>query len=217
MFGDTYDSAKKQDERQVGGYVRIDSEEMCEQSKKKNRSDVKLKKDLQLIYSKIHQNQQDFRDPTSPKHGDDENKNPTQIIMQKIMQKKIAAEENVATPKKDPPCFRKLAFSKAEIEKTFHNPIKQLTGLKDSSQQIVGDFVIGKQIGEGAYARVNDGILRSINKKIAIKIYDMKRLKGGNKEKAVEREIRLLKKMKHKNVVEFCNSIKTLTHVKKHC
>ena len=119
--------------------------------------------------------------------------------------------ENAATPKKDPPCFRRLAFNKADIEKPFCP--NRLAPPLSESEKVIGDYIIGRQIGEGAYAVVKDGVNRKTGEKVAIKVYDVKRLKGGHKAKAVEREIKLLKKMSHENVVGFFEAFRTVNHI----
>jgi len=126
-------------------------------------------------------------------------------------------EDIIKTPKKDPPCFRKLAFNKNDIEKFFNTnkPSAQIASHifeTNSDNKSIGDYIIGKQIGEGAYAIVRDGINKKTSEKVAIKIYDAKRLKGGQKAKAVEREIKLLRKMKHKNIVGFHGAFRTTNH-----
>lgn len=53
-------------------------------------------------------------------------------------------------------------------------------------------FVLGKQIGQGAYAVVRLALNKEDNKKYAIKIYDKSKLTDINRQKSVRREIKLL-------------------------
>jgi len=62
-------------------------------------------------------------------------------------------------------------------------------------------YFIGKRIGQGAYAVVKAGIDTRNNQKVAIKIYDKKNLKDIQRRKGVRREIKLLERMKHDNII----------------
>lgn len=199
--------------------MKIEAEEAPAPSPKKSYGGPqRLKKELQAIYAKIRHTQEDFaKAAASPRRdrptifqreSEKQNQHEEEPTTRKPVgfRRLLDNAENMVTPKKDPPCFRKLAFSKAEL----FGPVPGA-----DPQQCVGDYIIGRQVGEGAYAAVKEGTQRSTGERVAVKIYDMKRLRGGsiNKERAVEREIKLLKKMSHKNVVGFHASFRTLTHV----
>jgi len=52
--------------------------------------------------------------------------------------------------------------------------------------------VLGKQIGQGAYAVVRVATRKSDGKKFAIKVYDKSKLTDANRQRSVRREIKLL-------------------------
>ena len=52
--------------------------------------------------------------------------------------------------------------------------------------------MLGKQIGQGAYAVVRVATSKSDNKKYAIKVYDKSKLTDTNRQRSVRREIKLL-------------------------
>lgn len=54
----------------------------------------------------------------------------------------------------------------------------------------IEDYIIGNEIGRGAYAVVKSAVHRQSRKRVALKIYDKHTLTTGNKEKTVERESR---------------------------
>lgn len=62
-------------------------------------------------------------------------------------------------------------------------------------------YLIGKRIGQGAYAVVRAGIDTQTNKKVAIKIYEKVNLLDAQRRKGVRREIKLLERMNHENIV----------------
>ena len=66
-----------------------------------------------------------------------------------------------------------------------------------SDKSSLDDYIIGKQIGQGAYAIVRIGLHKILNKKVALKIYKKYKLEEPNRRKSVKREIKLMEKMKH--------------------
>jgi len=67
----------------------------------------------------------------------------------------------------------------------------------------VNQYILGKLIGEGTYAKVKEAIDTKTKRRVAIKIIKKRRLRTiPNGEQNVKREIAFLQKLKHKNVVE---------------
>lgn len=75
------------------------------------------------------------------------------------------------------------------------------------------DYIIGKQIGQGAYAVVRIGLHKPSNKKVAMKIYKKHKLLDPNRRKSVKREIKLMEKMKHPNIIRLYEVIDTSKYV----
>ena len=61
-----------------------------------------------------------------------------------------------------------------------------------SNKSSLDDYIIGKQIGQGAYAVVRVGLHKPTNKKIAMKIYKKYKLLDPNRRKSVKREFKLM-------------------------
>jgi serine/threonine protein kinase len=70
-----------------------------------------------------------------------------------------------------------------------------------SEKSSLDDYIIGKQIGQGAYAIVRIGLHKKLNKKVALKIYKKYKLEDPNRRKSVKREIKLMERMKHEHIV----------------
>jgi len=66
-----------------------------------------------------------------------------------------------------------------------------------SEKNNLDEYVIGKQIGQGAYAVVRVGLHKPTNKKVAMKIYKKYKLMDPNRRKSVKREIKLMEKMRN--------------------
>jgi serine/threonine protein kinase len=74
-------------------------------------------------------------------------------------------------------------------------------------------YVVGKQIGHGAYATVRLAYHKDLAKNVALKVYEKKKLVEPQRQKSVYREIRLLEKMSHPNVVKLYEAFDTRRHV----
>jgi len=82
-----------------------------------------------------------------------------------------------------------------------------------SENNNLDDYVIGKQIGQGAYAVVRIGLHKPTNRKVALKIYKKYKLEEPNRRKSVKREIKLMEKMKHPNIIQLYEIIDTHKYV----
>ena len=77
----------------------------------------------------------------------------------------------------------------------------------------VHNYMFGRQIGEGAYAVVRIATSRDNNQKYAIKVYDKTKLSDINRQRSVRREVVLLQKMNHPNIVKLIEAFETESHV----
>ena len=82
-----------------------------------------------------------------------------------------------------------------------------------ASKNNLDEYIIGKQIGQGAYAVVRIGLHKPSNKKVALKIYKKNKLEEPNRRKSVKREIKLMEKMRHQHIVELYEIIDTSKYV----
>jgi tRNA A-37 threonylcarbamoyl transferase component Bud32 len=71
------------------------------------------------------------------------------------------------------------------------------------------DYEVGRQLGQGAYAQVKEAVQKSMKRRVALKIYDKYRLLDPQRKNSVMREISLLKKLEHVNVVKLFETIST--------
>ena len=74
-------------------------------------------------------------------------------------------------------------------------------------------FVVGKQIGEGAYGSVRIALYTSMNKRIAIKVYEKKKIRESQRRRSVRREIKILQQIDHRNIVKIFDVFETNNHV----
>jgi len=73
----------------------------------------------------------------------------------------------------------------------------------------LSNYNIGVQIGKGAYAIVKSGVHKITGKKVAIKVYEKNRIADPQRKGCVEREIRILKRLSHENIVHLYDIIDT--------
>lgn len=71
---------------------------------------------------------------------------------------------------------------------------------KDPEQ--IGDFIIGKTLGKGTFGKVKLGIHIYTKDQAAIKILDKSMIKDSSDLERVNREITILKKLRHPHVVQ---------------
>lgn len=73
---------------------------------------------------------------------------------------------------------------------------------EESCQSAAGleDYLIGKVIGQGAYAVVRIGLHKTSDKCVAIKIYEKTKLMEPQRRKSVKREIKLMERMSHPHI-----------------
>ena len=81
-----------------------------------------------------------------------------------------------------------------------------LSSLKE--EEILCDFIIKEKLGEGAFGSVRLGVNRQTGEKVAIKILEKNRLKSEDKCR-IQREIKILKKLRHPNIVHLYSIIET--------
>ena len=78
-----------------------------------------------------------------------------------------------------------------------------------NKNEIICEFVIKNKIGEGAFGSVHLGINKQTREKVAIKILDKSKLKKIENKIRFEREIEILKQLKHPNIVQLYSVIET--------
>ena len=75
------------------------------------------------------------------------------------------------------------------------------------------EYNLGKEIGKGAYARVRFAEHKVTGQKFAVKIYDKFKLFDSQRRKSVRKEIKLLQKIKHPNIVQFIDAVDTIKNI----
>ncbi len=77
----------------------------------------------------------------------------------------------------------------------------------------MSDYTVGKEIGKGAYAVVKQCIHKPSGIIMAIKIYEKYKLLDSTRKTAVKREIDVLKKLEHKNILKLYEVIDGIKQV----
>ncbi len=84
-----------------------------------------------------------------------------------------------------------------------------------SGNLVVGmdNLVIGKQVGQGAYATVKVAFHRSLNREVALKIYDKARLLEPQRQKSVQREIKIMARVNNEFIAKLYEAFDTAKQV----
>jgi serine/threonine protein kinase len=80
-------------------------------------------------------------------------------------------------------------------------------------EEEMNHYEIYGELGKGAYGVVRMGLDKRINNKIAIKIYEKKKLDEPNKIKNLEREINILAELSHDTIAKIIDVIETQTEL----
>ena len=85
--------------------------------------------------------------------------------------------------------------------------------LTERHNGLISNYLIGKDIGKGAYAVVKYAIHKPTNRKVAIKIYEKSKFIEPNRLKNAQREIQILHKINHPNILKLYESIETEEYI----
>ncbi|KAJ7417790.1 hormonally up-regulated neu tumor-associated kinase-like protein [Pitangus sulphuratus] len=92
----------------------------------------------------------------------------------------------------------------------FFNKMPQETGKTFPHSKQVGNYLIGKLINKGSFAKVMEGLHIPTGEKVAIKVIDKKRAKQDSYVlKNMKREPRIHQMIKHPNVVQLYETLET--------
>jgi hypothetical protein len=86
-------------------------------------------------------------------------------------------------------------------------PVMRVAEIDDSGT--LPGYVLGPVIGEGGFCKVRSGIHQVTGAKTAVKLIDKSSLKNETERKRVSREISVLKKLNHKNIVRLFDVVET--------
>ncbi|KAI8593281.1 kinase-like domain-containing protein, partial [Geranomyces variabilis] len=77
-------------------------------------------------------------------------------------------------------------------------------------KKVLGDYQVGKTIGQGAFSKVKIGIHKETNQKVAIKIIDKRQVAAkAEKAKKLQLEVQLLMRLDHPNVIRLYQVMET--------
>jgi serine/threonine protein kinase len=71
------------------------------------------------------------------------------------------------------------------------------------------EYTIGGVIGKGSYAVVKSALCNANQQRVAIKVYDKVKLHDPMKKKNVQREIAILSKLGHPNIITLIRTIES--------
>ena len=70
------------------------------------------------------------------------------------------------------------------------------------NENLINDYTIKRTIGKGSFSKVKLGINKLTGEKVAIKIIDKKKIKINSDRERVQRELNIIKKLNHINIVK---------------
>lgn len=100
-----------------------------------------------------------------------------------------------------------------EIENMFIKDLHQSSKDSTSSHSRAREYELQKCIGQGAYAKVYKAIHLPTKTKVAIKLYEKSKLTEKLRQKSIKREIKILSRLNHPNIVNFIDCFATKNHI----
>ena len=82
-----------------------------------------------------------------------------------------------------------------------------------SSQNTIGDFIIGDKLGEGTFSKVCQGTHKTTKEKVAIKIMSKAQIKEPSDKIRIEKEINIQKRLHHNSIIQQYSIIETQTTI----
>jgi 5'-AMP-activated protein kinase catalytic alpha subunit len=89
------------------------------------------------------------------------------------------------------------------------NVIKQQVNQNNQMRKRVGQYLIGDTVGEGTFGKVKIAIHIPTGEKVAVKILEKRRIQDQADVRRVNREIKILKKAKHPNIIQLFEVLDT--------
>ena len=90
-------------------------------------------------------------------------------------------------------------------------PVMRLSDVDDSGS--LPGYVLGEVVGEGGFCKVRLGIHQVSGARTAVKLIDKTKLSSESDRKRVGREIRVLKRLSHKNVARLFDVVETASRI----
>lgn len=77
----------------------------------------------------------------------------------------------------------------------------------------VGKYILNKTIGQGTFGKVKLAVHSPTSEKVAIKILEKKKLKDSSDIERIAREIKILKKLSHQNIIQLYEVVETSENI----
>lgn len=79
--------------------------------------------------------------------------------------------------------------------------------IADVEMDVLENYNVWSDIGRGTYAVVKFATRKASGQKVAIKVYEKQKIQDPMRQKSIKREIKILKQLKHPNIVELVEEI----------
>jgi serine/threonine protein kinase len=86
---------------------------------------------------------------------------------------------------------------------------KEKQDKQKEERKVIGYYMLGKTIGEGTFGKVKLGVHLPTGEKVAVKILEKSKIKEQADIRRVNREIKILKKAKHCNIIQLYEVLDT--------
>jgi serine/threonine protein kinase len=110
------------------------------------------------------------------------------------------------------PCSTSLTPN--SLLKAPNSSVVNLTStITESGKEIIGQFIVGKTLGQGTFGKVKLGTHILTGEKVAIKVLEKVKILDEGDKMRVDREIKILKSILHYNIIQIYSVIETPTKI----
>ena len=85
--------------------------------------------------------------------------------------------------------------------------------ISNSYHQNIGNFILGEKLGEGTFGLVRLGTHVLTGEKVAVKILEKSKIIEDSDKNRIEKEIKILKNLRHPNIIQLYCVIQTYTSI----
>lgn len=134
------------------------------------------------------------------------------LLVKKTQKKHFSEKSQINSRPKTEFNLKKVSVNETTEKANLPEILPRYLTMTEQSE-FIGEYELGPEIGKGSYGTVRVGVSSVTSEKVAIKSYEKHSLLHPNRKKAVEREIKILQKLQHPNIIKLLNTIETPSSV----